>query len=104
LFGLVLVGVDPSVVQSGNQIARTLGHRLDVLNVYVAFSSAQPLPTDLLHAADAAGVIPEITWEPWDPDHGVKQPLYSLAQIAGVGMTPTSRSGPAPPPRIRGGC
>jgi hypothetical protein len=83
LFGLALAGVDPSVVQSGNQIAQTLVRRLDVLNVYEAFSSLQPLPTDLLRAADAAGVIPEITWEPWDPDHGVNQPLYSLAQIAG---------------------
>jgi hypothetical protein len=83
LFGLALAGFDASVVQSATQTAKTLGGRLDVLNVYDAFSSVRPLPIDLLHAADAAGLIPEITWEPWDPDHGVNQPLYSLAEIAG---------------------
>jgi mannan endo-1,4-beta-mannosidase len=83
LFGLALSGLAPSVVQSATQTAATLGRRLDVLNVYQAFSWQQPLPTDMLHAADAAGVIPEITWEPWDPDGGVNQPLYSLPQVAG---------------------
>jgi beta-mannanase len=78
-----LAGLDPSVVQTATQTAQTLGRRLDVLNVYEAFSKGQPLPTDVLRAADASGVTPEITWEPWDPDHGVNQPLYSLAQIAG---------------------
>ena len=83
LFGLALAGLDPAVVPIATQTAQTLGRRLDVLNVYEAFSWERPLPTDLLHAAAAANVTPEITWEPWDPNGGAHQPLYSLGQIAG---------------------
>jgi mannan endo-1,4-beta-mannosidase len=83
VFGLGVSGLDSSTVDQGEATAKTLGRRLDVLNVYEAFAWQQPLPTTLLNTIAAAGSVPEITWEPWDPNAGPTQPAYSLGQIAG---------------------
>jgi mannan endo-1,4-beta-mannosidase len=83
LFGLAAGGDAPSDFDQARATAQSLGKHLDVLNVYEAFSLEQPLPTELLHVVAAAGCVPEITWEPWNPDDGPNQPLYSPGQIAG---------------------
>jgi mannan endo-1,4-beta-mannosidase len=83
LFGLAASGVDAAAVQRSRATAQALGKHLDVLTVYDAFARGKPLPTALLDTIAAVGSVPEITWEPWNPDDGPHQPLYTAGQIAG---------------------
>ncbi|WP_196807844.1 glycoside hydrolase family 26 protein [Mycobacterium sp. 141] len=83
VFGLAANGLDAAAIDQASATGRTLGRRLDVLTVYEAFAWKQPLPVQLLKLIEAAGSVPEITWEPWNPEDGPRQPLYGLGQIAG---------------------
>lgn len=83
VFGLAASGLDAAAVDGASATAAVLGRHLDVLSVYEAFSWNQPLPVDLLGMIAATGSVPEITWEPWNPEDGPQQPLYGLGQIAG---------------------
>ena len=83
MFGLAANGLDADAIDQAMATGRTLGRRVDVLSVYEAFAWQQPLPVELLKLIAAAGSIPEITWEPWNPEKGPNQPLYDLGQIAG---------------------
>ena len=83
VFGLAANGLDAAAVAGASAAAASLGRRLDVLSVYEAFSWHEPLPVELLDLVAAAGSVPEITWEPWNPDDGPQQPAYGLGQIAG---------------------
>jgi beta-mannanase len=49
---------------------------------YEQWSSATDFPAADASTIVQSGAMPEITWEPWDPDNGVNQPAYSLAAIA----------------------
>jgi mannan endo-1,4-beta-mannosidase len=83
VFGLAANGIDDPAVKQAEATADSLGKRLDVLTVYDAFVRQAPLPTELLDRITALGIIPLMTWEPWNPTDGPTQPLYSAAQIAG---------------------
>ena len=83
VFGLAASGIDAAAVDRARATAEAVGKRLDVLTIYDAFAWGQPLPTAVLDLITAAGSVPQITWEPWNPDDGESQPLFSPAQIAG---------------------
>ncbi|GAS97835.1 beta-mannanase [Mycolicibacterium canariasense] len=83
VFGLAANGFDDEAVKRTATTAAALGRRLDALVFYDAFSQQAPLPTALLDRIMALGVMPVLTWEPWNPEGGAAQPLYSAAQIAG---------------------
>jgi mannan endo-1,4-beta-mannosidase len=83
VFGLAASGIDAAAVDRARMTAQTLGKQLNVLTIYDAFAWGQPLPTAVLDLISAAGSVPQITWEPWNPDDGKSQPLFALAQIAG---------------------
>ncbi len=82
-FGLAATGLDDATLQRSQAAAQQLGKRLDVLTVYESFAWERTLPTPFLEAAAAAGCIPELTWEPWDPRAGKHQAAYTAGQIAG---------------------
>ncbi|MDX1885594.1 glycoside hydrolase family 26 protein [Mycolicibacterium sp. 120270] len=82
-FGLAATGLDGGSVQRSQAAAQQLGKHLDVLTVYEAFAWERSLPTQVLDAATAAGCVPELTWEPWDPRAGKHQAAYTAGQIAG---------------------
>lgn len=82
-FGLAASGIDAAAVEQSRAAAELLGKKLNVLCIYDAFAWSQPLPTALLDLIHAAGAVPEITWEPWNPERGPIQPLYASNQIAG---------------------
>lgn len=66
--------------------ATQLGRTLREFNFYLAWTYGEPFPTDVLTQARANGVLPSITWEPWDPAAGVDQPRYRLSTIAAGGF------------------
>jgi hypothetical protein len=81
IFGLASPGPDKGL-GTADATANGLGHQLGVLNFYEAWSFFNPLPIDDLHAIAARGALPEITWEPWDPNLHSEQPEYAPARIA----------------------
>lgn len=83
MFGLAAAGVDEAAINATRATADLLGKRLDVVCVYDAFAWGQPLPTQTMDFIRAVGATPQITWEPWNPQAGPDQPLYTVSQIAG---------------------
>ena len=49
---------------------------------YVSWHWGQQFPADVAQLANARGMTPQITWEPWDPRAGVQQSRYHLAGLA----------------------
>jgi hypothetical protein len=45
---------------------------------YTAWSDRVAFPAAQASAVVASGATPVVTWEPWDPTHGVDQPTYAL--------------------------
>jgi hypothetical protein len=81
LFGLSSPGPDQGLATAATTAGR-LGHQLGVLNFYVAWSYFAALPVDSLRAIAARGVLPEITWEPWEPNTDHHEPGYTPGRIA----------------------
>lgn len=50
---------------------------------FLAWSGRPDFPTSPARELAQRGVVPVLTWEPWDPSAGVTQPAYALAAIAG---------------------
>ena len=68
-------------------LADQIGRSPAMVSWYEAWGGATGVTGDvidvrLLQAVAAAGAVPMITWEPWDPAAGVEQPAYQLAIIA----------------------
>lgn len=78
LFGVSLSNV--SLLDSTMQVTRKLDTSIDIVNIYVGWQTAFPLQH--VRAINATGAIPEITWEPWHYQLGVKQDSYPLQAIA----------------------
>lgn len=79
--GLVVAGA-PSDLSEARSIARSTGADLDEITFYVAWSRGGDFPAADASRVVAAGAVPELTWEPWDPADGVDQPRYTLDRIA----------------------
>jgi beta-mannanase len=80
-FGLALPGVPDDLTELREATAQ-LGSAPDTVTWYVAWSTRGDFPTTGAAAVAAAGAVPEITWEPWDPASGTDQPAYRLRTIA----------------------
>src|SRR5690348_7894878 len=59
-----------------------VGRAPDLVMWYIAWSGKPAFPAGAANQVAATGAVPSITWEPWDPAGGVRQPRYSLASIA----------------------
>lgn len=81
VFGLSAPGSTAADVHLAVQESTNVGRTAGVINLYAAWQWKTPLPTRTLEAIAAAGALPEITWEPWDPRAGVGQPRYALSRI-----------------------
>lgn len=76
-FGIDVPRGDLSTIPSITQAA---GERPSVFNIFVKLDS--PFPTSKITNIAAAGLVPEITLEPWSwKTSGPNQPQYSLASI-----------------------
>jgi hypothetical protein len=81
-FGLAVPGGDISAVKEGSRVGATLGRDVGLLTTYYAWEWRQAFPSKMAKAARAAGMTPQITWEPWDPRLKVDQPRYRLANLS----------------------
>ncbi|GAB3021891.1 hypothetical protein GCM10011376_20920 [Nocardioides flavus (ex Wang et al. 2016)] len=79
--GLVVAGA-PSDLSEARAIERRTGVDLDALTFYVAWSRRGDFPARHVSRITSAGAVPVLTWEPWDPARGVRQPAYALDTIA----------------------
>ena len=61
--------------------ASATGQHLDEFNFYMAWAYNEAFPTSDMQAIVAAGALPSITWEPWQPGAGAYQSTYSLDNI-----------------------
>jgi hypothetical protein len=81
---LKLFGLSPSGNSSGIPtvpgLATQLGHRVEIVNIYMGWN--EPLPINSIEATAAQGAIPELTWEQWPGGGGVDQPGYADSVIA----------------------
>jgi mannan endo-1,4-beta-mannosidase len=64
---------------------QVIGNRVDVQMLFRAFSRQEDL-TPIFEESTRRGLVPMLTWEPWQPAHGINpgelQPEYSNAAIA----------------------
>ena len=72
----------PSSLEDLQSLSVSLGASPGIDMWYEQWSSAPDFPAADASTIVQSGAMPEITWEPWDPDNGVNQPAYSLAAIA----------------------
>lgn len=78
--GLVVAGA-PSDLSEARSIETRTGADVDELTFYVAWSRGGDFPAADASRVVAAGAVPVLTWEPWDPTKGVDQPAYALDRI-----------------------
>jgi hypothetical protein len=78
----VVVADAPGDLSEARSLARRTGADLDEVTFYVAWSRSGDFPAADASRVVAAGAVPELTWEPWDPADGVDQPAYTLDRIA----------------------
>lgn len=57
------------------------GRSVNSYTIYASFYYDPNFPTAIANQVSASGVVPLITWEPWNPDIGVSQTVYSLRSI-----------------------
>jgi hypothetical protein len=73
---------EPEDLRSVNAFEHAVGRHADVVMFYADWEHATFSAAQLRAIADR-GSVPEITWEPWDSNHGLgkAQPKYRLSQI-----------------------
>jgi hypothetical protein len=75
------LGVASDSVSDVGTFATTAGAKVGIYEWYQAWSGSPAFGAGVATAAVAHGAVPMLTWEPWDPTAGTRQPLYSLARI-----------------------
>jgi hypothetical protein len=80
-FGVTMKGL-PYDLKGLENLSSSLGVTPGVAMWYEQWRSAAPFPAKDASALTALGITPEITWEPWSPTGGLRQPSYALASIA----------------------
>ena len=63
-------------------LTASLGRAPTTVMWYAAWSDVRDFPSAQAAAVDATGAMPVVTWEPWDPARGTRQPTYALKRIA----------------------
>jgi hypothetical protein len=76
------LGVATPTLAGVDDFARRAGRRPDVYVYYQAWSLAPTFDAALAQRVTDRGMLPEVTWEPWDPFAGPEQPAYALDRIA----------------------
>src|SRR3982750_723913 len=65
-----------------DQFNAAVGSRAAVATSYEAWARNRAFPTAELDGIRSRGAIPQVTWEPWDPNLGATQPKYRVRDIA----------------------
>lgn len=78
--GIAVAGA-PTDLSEMESIARRTGADIDQVTFYAAWSTGGDFPAADASRIAAAGAVPELTWEPWDPAAGLDQPAYALDTI-----------------------
>jgi hypothetical protein len=78
--GIAVAGA-PTDLSEAVSISERTGADLDQVTFYAAWSRGGDFPAADASRIAAAGAVPELTWEPWDPAAGVSQPAYALDTI-----------------------
>jgi hypothetical protein len=72
----------PNELEHLDQFARIVGQRPTILNWYEPWWWKATFPAAKLDAMTAAGGIPQVTWEPWDPNLGPTQVKHRVSEMA----------------------
>jgi hypothetical protein len=80
-FGLTVPGL-PDDFTGVQQAQSAVGARPQVVMWYAAWHDDGDFPAQAARRTAAAGAVPEVTWEPWDPAAGPEQQTFPLAAIA----------------------
>jgi hypothetical protein len=78
--GIAVAGA-PTDLSEALSISSRTGADLDQVTFYSAWSDGGDFPAADASRIAAAGAVPELTWEPWDPAAGLDQPAYALDTI-----------------------
>ncbi|KRF34659.1 glycoside hydrolase family 26 protein [Nocardioides sp. Soil805] len=78
--GIAVAGAPTDLSEALSVSSRT-GADLDQVTFYSAWSDGGDFPAADASRIIAAGAVPELTWEPWDPAAGPEQPAYALDTI-----------------------
>jgi hypothetical protein len=78
--GIAVAGA-PTDLSEMESIASRTGADVDQVTFYAAWSNGGDFPAADASRITAAGAVPELTWEPWDPAAGLDQPAYALDTI-----------------------
>jgi mannan endo-1,4-beta-mannosidase len=81
-FGMSVSGSANTALGAAQAEGQLLGRAPQIVNAYQAWQWRLPFPAQYVADAHAAGVVPQITWEPWDPRLGTSQPLYRLSALS----------------------
>ena len=77
----IAVAGAPTDLSEALSISSRTGADLDQITFYSAWSTGGDFPATDASRISAAGAVPELTWEPWDPAAGLDQPAYALDRI-----------------------
>lgn len=80
-FGVTTPGL-PDDVTGVDRVRAAVGASPDIVMWYAAWHADGDFPADAARRAAAAGAVPQVTWEPWDPAAGPEQQTYPLSAIA----------------------
>jgi hypothetical protein len=80
-FGVTVPGL-PDDVAGVDQVAAAVGAPPRIVMWYAAWHDDGDFPADAARRSAAAGAVPQVTWEPWDPAAGPDQQTYPLSRIA----------------------
>ena len=72
----------PGELRRLDRVERTTGRMPDRVMWYAAWSAFPDFPSDLARRVSRRGALPEISWEPWNPEGGLDQPAYTMKAIA----------------------
>ncbi|MBC7631783.1 glycoside hydrolase family 26 protein [Aeromicrobium sp.] len=78
--GLAVAGA-PTDLSEVLALQTKTGADIDQVTFYAAWAKGGDFPPADASRIAAAGAVPELTWEPWDPSGGTSQPAYALDRI-----------------------
>lgn len=80
VLGLAVAGAPTDLAEIAS-IEDRAGVDVDQVTFYRAWSLRGDFPAADAASIVAAGAVPELVWEPWDPAAGADQPAYALDRI-----------------------
>ncbi len=94
LLGVAVPGA-PSDLSEYEDLAGALGRRPEQITFYAAWATVRDFPAADASRIAAAGAVPELTWEPWDPAAGDgRSRTTPWTGSPPARTTPTSSAGP----------